>query len=447
MNSTTDLLRWPQARIEALQGERLQAMLGLCVRGHAFYQRQWAGIDVGSIRTLDDLQRLPLTRKQHLMSEPESFRLRIAELPLHERAVWEIVYTTGSTGDPTPIYNTTHDYRAYLFQARRVAEISDIREADVIANLFPLTAAPMGAYVRSATSAYAVGASIFAALPGAPLGAYEVNRSLDEAVRMIERRRATILWGVTSFVRRVLVRAIELQADFRSVRMCAVTGEASTPAGRVEVRGLMHKLGTAAAVFLDRYGSTESGVLAQCREEGDWHNPVPELQFHEVVDIDTGKRLPDGERGALAITFLDRRGTVLIRYLVGDTVSIDRRPCPHCGRSGERIVGPVVRSKDLVKVKGMLINPAALLDALKGVDGLDEFQVVVRKEDPNAALSMDQLIVRVATQRTDRDTLAAQVVRAVQGTVQVRPGVEFAAAHEIYDPARQTKAVRFVDRR
>lgn len=449
MNDATDTLRWPQPRIEALQGERLQTMLALCMRGHAFYQRQWqaAAVDVGSIRTLDDLQRLPLTRKHDLMGEPESFRLRIAELPLHERAVWEIVYTTGSTGDPTPIYNTTHDYRAYLFQARRVAEISDIRESDVIANLFPLTAAPMGAYVRSATSAYAAGAALFAALPGAPLGRFEVNRSLDEAVRMIERRRATILWGVTSFVRRVLVRAIELQADFASVRMCAVTGEASTPAGREEVRGFMRKLGTSGAIFLDRYGSTESGVLAQCREEGDWHNPVPELQYHEVVDIETGRRLPDGERGALAITFLDRRGTVLIRYLVGDTVSIDRQPCPHCGRAGERVVGPVVRSKDLVKVKGMLINPTALLDALKRVDGLDEFQVVVRKEDPGAALSMDQLVVRVATHVANRDGLAASVVQAVQGAVQVRPSVEFAAAHEIYDPARQTKAVRFVDQR
>ena len=45
-----------------------------------------------------------------------------------------------------------------------VAAISGIRETDVIANLFPLTPAPMGAFVRSASNAYAAGAAIFAVL-------------------------------------------------------------------------------------------------------------------------------------------------------------------------------------------------------------------------------------------------------------------------------------------
>ena len=56
--------------------------------------------------------------------------------------------------------------------------------------------------------------------------------------------------------------------------------------------------------------------------------------FHEVVDPDSGRRLPDGERGALAITHIKRRGTTLMRYLVGDIVSLEHGPCPHCGRIG-----------------------------------------------------------------------------------------------------------------
>jgi hypothetical protein len=61
-----------------------------------------------------------------------------------------------------------------------------------------------------------------------------VQRSLDEAVRGVALHRATILWGVPSFVRRVLLRALELGAAFGSVRMCAITGEASSPAMREE---------------------------------------------------------------------------------------------------------------------------------------------------------------------------------------------------------------------
>jgi phenylacetate-CoA ligase len=243
------------------------------------------------------------------------------------------------------------------------------------------------------------------------------------------------------------MRAAELHADFTSVRMCGVTGEASTPAMREDIRQRLRSLDARGAVIFDRYGSTESGGLAQCREEGDWHNPAPELLFHEVVDPDTGRRLPDGERGALAITHLDRRGTTLIRYLVGDIVSLSHEPCPHCGRSGDRIVGPVIRTKDLLKVKGMLINPAVLFEAIRNVPGVDEFQVVVAKQNPADPFSMDEMVLRIAATADDRPGLSDALVAAAQGAVQVRPRVVFEEARAIYDPGVQAKAVRLVDRR
>lgn len=442
-----DLTQWPRAEIERHQSERLRAMLALCALGHPYYRRVWsdAKIDIGEIQSLSDLERLPLTSKSALMADPESFRLRLPDLPLHERTLWEILYTTGSTADPTPIYNTTYDFNAYLFQSQRVAAISDIRPADVIANLFPLTAAPMGAFIRSATNAYAAGAAIFAALPGASHGPYDVRRSLDQAVRMIESHQATVLWGIPSFVRRVLLRAIELQADFRKVRMCAITGEASSPALREDLRRCLRLLGTAGETVFDRYGSTELGAFAQCQQDGDWHNPTPELQYHEVVNPETGRRLPDGERGSLAVTHLDRRGTVLIRFVVGDIVAIDRCRCPACGRTSERIVGPIVRTNDLVKVKGMLVNPAVLVQTLQGLHGLDEFQVVVQRENPSDPLSADELVIRVAG--SDRDALTHAVITKVRDAVRVRPRVEFTDAQSIYDAGLSTKAKRFLDLR
>jgi len=444
-----DILQQPDDVIALVQAEKLRAMLALCARGHPYYKRKWneAGVDVSKINSLSDLESLPLTSKQDLMDDPESFRLHLPDLPLHERVLWEVIYTTGTTSEPTPVYNTTHDYHAYLFQSARVSEISDIRETDVIANLFPLTPAPMGAFVRSATNAYAAGATIFGVLPGAAHGAFNVHRSMNQAVRSIALHRATILWGIPSFIRRVLLQAIETGADFRSVRMCAITGEASSPSMRDEIRRCLRSLGAQGTIVFDRYGSTEMGAFAQCHEEGDWHNPAPEIQFHEVVDPDTGRRLPDGERGALAVTHLDRRGTVLIRFLVGDVVSIDRTPCPHCGRHGERIIGPVVRTKDLVKVKGMLINPAVLLDALQGLADVDEVQVVVQRVDVNDPFSMDELLVRMATQSLAKDQLANDIADRVQQAVRVKPRVEFTNVIDIYDPASQTKARRFVDKR
>lgn len=424
-------------------------MLDLCARGHPYYRRRWAELEIelSAIRGVDDLERLPLTSKQDLMADPESFRLRLPELALHERVLWEVIYTTGTTAEPTPVYNTTHDYHAYLFQSQRVADISGIRETDVIANLFPLTPAPMGAFLRSVTNAYAAGASIFAALPGAPHGSFGVHRPLEYAVRMVEVHRATILWGVPSFVRRLLLRAIELRADFRSVRMCAITGEASNPAMREEIRRCLRELSAQGTLVFDRYGSTELGAFAQCREDGDWHNPAPELQYHEIVDAETGRRLPDGERGMLAVTHLDRRGTVLVRFLVGDMVSLVRTPCPACSRTGDRLIGPVARGKELVKVKGMLINPAVLLDALSAIPGVQELQVVVRRKDPADPYSMDEMVVRLACGTADREAVSEMVVARAQEAVRVRPRVEFANPMDIYDPAKQTKAVRFLDQR
>ncbi len=444
-----DCLHQTQTEIETFQSARLREMLALCARGHAYYRSAWqeAGIDPARIESIEDLQQLPLTPKRAMMEAPEAFRLQVPDLPIEERVLWEVLYTTGTSSDPTPVYNTTHDYHAYLLQSQRVANIASIHSDDVIANLFPLTAAPMGAFVRSATNAYAAGASIFAALPGAKLGAFGVQRPLDYAVTAIAAQRATLLWGVPSFVRRVLLRAPELGADFSSVRMCVITGEASSPAMRDELRRLMRALGTQDALVFDRYGSTELGAFAQCTEESGWHNPAPEIQYHEIVDPDTGRRLPDGERGALAVTHLNRRGTVLIRFLVGDLASIERGPCPHCGRTGDRVIGPIVRTKDLVKVKGMLINPSALLEALQGIDAVDEFQVVIDRVNPNDPFSMDEMVLRIATRHTDPDGVAQQALERARAASRVTPRVEFAPARSLYDPDSQTKASRFVDRR
>jgi phenylacetate-coenzyme A ligase PaaK-like adenylate-forming protein len=446
MDSTQHL---PLAEIEQIQNEKLGHMLSLCARGHKFYQKQWddAGVNIADIQTIDDLERLPLTHKQELMVAPEDFRLNLPDLPLHERALWEVLYTTGSTSDPVPLYNTTYDYHAYLHQSQIVADISGISESDVIANLFPLTPAPMGAFVRSAANAYAAGATIFAALPGGAFGPFDVHRSLDQAVARVEKHRATILWGVPSYIRRLLIRALELKSDLSSVRMCAITGEATSPALREDIRRCLREMGAAQPVIFNRYGSTELGAFAQCQEEGDWHNPSPELQYHEIVDPETGRRLPDGERGTLAVTHLDKRGTALVRFVVGDVVSIDRRPCPHCGRTSERVVGPVVRTKDLIKVKGMLINPDVLLDALQSMTAIAEFQIVIQHQDQADPLSMDEMLIRVALQSGADTAIGAEIAAQANRAVNVTPRVEFVEIEEIYTAGAQTKAVRFVDRR
>jgi phenylacetate-coenzyme A ligase PaaK-like adenylate-forming protein len=62
----TDLLRKPLAEIRMLQDALVARQIELCARGHEYYRRRWVehGVDPASVRTIDDLQLLPLTQSR-----------------------------------------------------------------------------------------------------------------------------------------------------------------------------------------------------------------------------------------------------------------------------------------------------------------------------------------------------------------------------------------------
>lgn len=80
--------------------------------------------------------------------------------------------------------------------------------------------------------------------------------------------------------------------------------------------------------------------------------------------------------------------------------------------------------------------------------GLEEFQVVVDRSDPTDPFSMDELLVRIAPRgAAPHDAVMQEVATATQSTIGVRPRVTEEDRAAIYDAGRETKAVRFVDRR
>lgn len=443
----------PEA-VKSLQDGLVAETIELCYRGSAYYRKLMdsEGLTPDDIRSTDDLVNLPVTTKQQFLEDPEAFRIRLDDLPTDERTLWEVVYTTGTTsGQPAPVYTTTFDYYAYLFNVERRKPFAEITPADTIANVFPLTRFPMGAYVRADAEAAAYGAAIVKAHTGRPEGPFDVHRSLDEAIGLLEQHRVTIIWGVASFVRRLLIRAQELHADLSSLRMCMITGESSSSRMLENLRSLMIGLGSIEARVLNRYGSTESGnSMMECAPGSGFHNPAPDQVFHEVVDPESGRRLGDGEAGLLAITHLIRRGTVFVRYALGDIVKLTHEPCPYCGRTAsERIVSQPRRTKDIVKVKGTLVNTAALQDALQAHPALDEFQFVLAKSDPADPLSADDLVLKVAFRATanEIEMLSEELRDRVTQIANVRPRIVVVSREEIFDPYVSAKAKRFVDAR
>ncbi len=445
-----DLLRRPLPEVRALQDRLLARTVELCYDGHPFYGRRMRaeGLRPEHIRSCEDLTRLPPTSKEDFLDDPEAFILRHPDLAADERTLWKIMYTSGSTsGVPAPIHITTRDHYSYVWACTRREDLVDIRPDDVIASLFPLTQFPMGAYARAPDEAAAVGAGIIFGRTGRPGGVFPVQQSLDETVAHVARHGATVLWGVASFVRRVLIRAHELGEDFSRVRMSMITGEATSPAMRADMRRRMRDLGCTDDLIVNRYGSTEQGSsMVECTEGSGFHSLAPDQVFHEVLDPESGARLADGVHGALAFTHLIKRGTLLLRYLVGDVVAIDHAACPHCGRTSPRVASDLTRAGDMVKVRGMLVNLRGLKDWLEERPEVTEYQIVLRPEDPADPFSMDALVLRLAMEFGD-ETTERLLADAIAERMHLRPRIERVSRDSIFDPLISPKPQRLIDER
>jgi phenylacetate-coenzyme A ligase PaaK-like adenylate-forming protein len=434
---------------EDVRERRLRRTLRAVALAHPFYRQRFRalGLAAQDVGSLDDLQKLPPTSKDDYIADPEAFRLQAADLPDEfapaERVLWDVAYTTGTTsGRPSPFYNTTHDAYAIWDQARRCNEAEGFRPDDRVANLYPLADFPTGAFLSVIRSTMIAGLPVVHGLTGSAHSEFKVRHSLAEALDTVVRFRPTVLWGVPSFVRRFLEEARRSGRDLGAVRLVITSGEPMPAVLRAELKALLATCGAAAVNIRARYAFTEmQGGLVQCADDAGAQNIAPDLYYLEVIDPESGRRLSDGESGMLAITHLHRRGTVLLRYLVGDVVALSRAPCPHCGRLGERVIATPRRTGNLVKCRGMLVNTDVVTDLMSATPGIGQFQIVFIRETG----AMDRMLVRI--EGDDDAGLCERLIAAIQQAVSLRPEIEFVARGALYDEARSLKARRVLDLR
>ncbi|MFL5003469.1 MAG: phenylacetate--CoA ligase family protein, partial [Xanthobacteraceae bacterium] len=336
------------------------------------------------------------------------------------------------------------DAYAVWDHARRCNQAEGVSSGDRVANLYPIADFPTGAFLSVVRSTMILGLPVVHGLTGSANSEFKVRNSVAEAVDKVQAFRPTVLWGVPSFIRRFLDEGQKRSADFSQVRLVITSGEPVPPALRADIARQLARLGAGSVQIRGRYAFTEmQGGLVQCAEDAEPQNVGPDLYHLEVADPATGARLPEGETGHLAITHLHRRGTVLLRYLLGDIVALSRSPCPICGRAGERVLTTPRRTGNLVKCRGMLVNTDLVVDTLSAVEGIGQFQIVFRREDG----AMDQLVVRIESDDGDAAPLAEQVTRRVRDAVSLKPDVEFVSPGELYDHERSIKAKRVLDLR
>ncbi len=450
MSPPDHLVFRPRADQDAARQKRFRDTAELVFARHPAYRRIAGerGLSGRDFTDIADLGKLPVTTKNAYMAAPEAYRLDTAGLDSEMRAVWDVMHTTGTTtGVPTPFYSTAYDFYRILSVQEGMMRLRGVGPQDSIANLFPLTVWPHGAYARVPHAAAVLKIPVVSALPGNPSPYFEHGSGLDEVVALVARSRSTILWGVPSYVRRVLIRAGEIGADFSAVRHAFVTGESTPEAMRSDFRARLAALGATDVFVSISYGATEmQGGMVECAPGSGFHNPAPDQFLIDIVDPDTHAPVAPGGSGLVLLSHLDRRGTVLLRYALGDISALATGPCPHCGSETDRLAVTPARADSLLKIKGMLVNPAIIEDILIADPGIREYQVVIERENPDDALSPDRLRLRLA-HAADDETAAAGIAAKVKTATGISPVVALEAAQDIYAAGDTLKSRRIVDTR
>ena len=77
--------------------------------------------------------------------------------------------------------------------------------------------------------------------------------------------------------------------------------------------------------------TTGPGVSFECSEQSGMHVNEDHF-FAEIIDPDTGEVLPEGSKGELVFTSLDKEAFPLLRYRTRDICVLSREKCS-CGRT------------------------------------------------------------------------------------------------------------------
>jgi phenylacetate-CoA ligase len=438
--------------LAALRQARLQRTLDRVFAAHPHYRRKFTELRIarGDLKSPTDLRRLPVTTKSDFMGDPASFQLGPeGAADDEETVVWDVMYTTGSSGAPAPFVSTAYDFINILALNRNMLRLRGVTAGDSILNLFPLTRYPHGAFARVLHAASSMNIPVVSAMPGRENPRRpELNNGLDGVVALAARTRPTILWGVPSYIRRLIGRTEEMGVKLALVRLVFVTGEGFGEEARADMIARLKRLGASSPWISVSYGATEmQGGLVECAHGSGYHNPAPDQFLFEAVDPETHEPVADGDEGLILLTHLDRRGTVMLRYALGDVARLARGKCPRCGALTERIVSMPRRVDGLVKIKGMLVNPQALVDAVSGEPTLLDFLAVVEKENSAEPLSMDRLRLRIVAAAGAGAELEQSLAARVQRATGVTPQVERTNADDPLLAGRGWKVQPLIDLR
>ena len=210
-------------------------------------------------------------------------------------------------------------------------------------------------------------------------------------------------------------------------------------------RGIEETLGIKA---YDIYGLTEStgpGVAFECSEQTGMH--VNEDHFYaEIIDPDTGEVLPEGSKGELVFTSLDKEAFPLLRYRTRDICVLSRKKCS-CGRTLIKMAKPMGRTDDMLIIRGVNVFPSQIETVLLKEGYEPNYQIVVDRKNNNDTFEVN--VEMTADKFTDKlgDILKQEkdLANAMKIMLGINPTVHLVAPKSI--ARSEGKAVRVIDKR
>jgi len=421
----------PREEIETLQLSRLQETARRVYAISPFYKQKFdeAGILPEDIKSVNDISKLPFTKKQDLR---DHYPFGMFCVPMSE--VVRIHSSSGTTGKPTVVGYNAHDMDVWNEVMARVYTMSDVDSRDVVHNGYGygLFTGGLGFH----TGAEKIGAAIVPASGG----------FTDRQLMLMRDFGATVLACTPSFALHLAEVAAKAGKDFRKDYKLKSGIFGAEPTSK----GLKEEVARAWGIdFHEVYGLSEiigPGVSCSCKHSDRLH--IAEDHFlAEIIDPKTGEVLPEGERGELVITTLTKQALPIIRYRTGDITSIIKEPCA-CGRTHARMESIVGRADDMLIVNGVNVYPSQVEHVIANAEGVTlNYQIIA---DKKGHLDKLEILVEASSDMILEDQAQAdRIIKAIQASIlnnlYINANVKLLEPNSI--ERSMGKAVRIIDKR
>jgi len=311
-----------------------------------------SGVSPSEIRTVADLDKIPVTTKDELVKLHQAappFGGFLA-VPLNDL---KRIYVS-----PGPIYDAWGPERIRA-QVRTWLRSGCPKPGDVVLVSMSYHMVPAGMYLSDALDL--LGCTVVPAGTG----------QIELQVKLLYDLQATAILAFPSFVMTVLKKAEDMGYDVkRDLNLKYVIGGGERH-GQMLKKTFEEQYG----LMVDEgFGTADVGPVAYACGQGGYHYD-DEVCVLQIVDPDTGKQVGPQQVGEVVVTLFSDVYP-LVRFGTGDLASYTDEPCP-CGRTAPRITRILGMIGDHIRAKGLFIHLRELEEALSGFQQVSNYQMVI----------------------------------------------------------------------